>query len=126
MKRIHAVNRKKFDRVLKSVADLFRVLAHPDRLRIIGLLKQQEMDVTQLQESIGISHSSVSQHLKLLKMLGLVVERREGKHVFYDLKNPKIKYVIMSAIELQAKDLAVETESISLLEEMRVLWASET
>ncbi|MCA9807483.1 MAG: winged helix-turn-helix transcriptional regulator [Cyanobacteria bacterium HKST-UBA06] len=119
------MHREKFNQVLKSVADVFRVLSHPDRIRLVGLLHQQEMDVTELHEKVGISQSSVSQHLKLLKMNHLVEERREGRHVYYHLKNPDIIQVVMVAIELQAADHQQEGKQVALYKEMHALWAAD-
>ena len=116
------MHRKKFDVVLKSVAEIFRVLAHPDRLRLIGLLQVDEMDVSQLQQATGISQSAVSQHLKLLKLQHLVEERREGKRVFYHLRIPLVKELVQIAIELQTPDLSNQEKSNELLFEMKELW----
>ncbi len=118
------MKRRKFDTVLKSVAGLFKTIAHADRLRLLGLLQKHEMDVSHLHEAMQISQSSVSQHLKLLKYQGLVVERREGQHVFYRLRSARIKDVITSAIALQCHDLVNDPESLALLNEMQVLWSS--
>ncbi len=119
------MKRRKFDDVLKSVARLFRVIAHPDRIRLLGLLQNEEMDVSHLHRDLGISQSSVSQHLKLLRLQGLVVERREGQHVYYRLRSALVKAVITSAIELQSRDLPSDPESRALLEEMKALWLLE-
>lgn len=118
------MKRRKFDQALKSVSELLRALAHPERIRLVGLLHQyEEMDVSQLHEATGISQSLVSQHLKLLKSQGVVIERREGKHVFYHLRNPLIKGVITSAIEFEAKaGVFVDPESVAILSELRSLW----
>ena len=114
---------KKFDAVLKSVSSLFKILSHPDRVRLIGLLQQQEMGVSELQQALGVSQSVVSQHLKLFKFQGLVNERKAGTHVFYSLKNPLLKEVIMAAIALQAYDARqINETTLSLLQEIRTLW----
>jgi DNA-binding transcriptional ArsR family regulator len=69
---------------------MLSVLSHPHRLRIIEELGPDERDVASLQSALGISHSGVSQHLAQLRSLALVVERREGRHVFYRLLQPKL------------------------------------
>lgn len=118
--------RKKFDVVLKQVADLFQILAHPDRIRIIGLLQKEEKTVSHLHELLQISQSSVSQHLKLLKTYGLVAERREGSYVFYRLNRLGIEKVIASAIELESKEYTFGNATAELMEEMHSLWQAET
>ena len=69
---------------------MFSVLAHPHRLRIVEELGSDERDVASLQSALGISHSGVSQHLSQLRALELVIERREGRHVFYRLMHPEL------------------------------------
>lgn len=117
------MHRKKFDSVLKSVASLFRILSHPDRLRMVGLLQDGEMGVSQLHEAMGVSQSVVSQHLKLFKLQGLVTERRAGTHVYYKLKSNLLKDLVAVAIELQTEDLSQQgKKTIALFKEMRSLW----
>ena len=117
------MKRRKFDDIFKITADLFKVLAHQDRLRLIGLVAEKEMDVMHLCEALDISQSSASQHLKLLKMHHLVQEKREGKRVFYKLKSTLVKSIILSAIEIQTQDLCQEIKSVGLFQEMKVLWS---
>lgn len=119
------MHRKKFESVLKSVASLFQVLSHPDRIRILSVLHSQEMDVTHLHEALELSQSSVSQHLKLLKMHGLVDEHREGRRIFYHLTIPEIQNIIQAGVELQTKEQMMESEAIALLKEMQVLLSEQ-
>lgn len=119
------MHRKKFDNVLKSVANLFRILSHPDRLRLIGLLHKSEMDVGHLHELADISQSAVSQHLKLLKLNGIVDERREGKHIYYRIISPLVKDLVLSAIEIESQEIKRETKEVDLLKEMRSLWSNK-
>lgn len=117
------MHRQKFDSVLKSIAELFRLLSHSDRIRLIGLLFNEEMDVGSLAKTSRISHSSVSQHLKLMKMQGIVSERRAANHVFYSLKIPELQKLIMAAvaIAIQTKGQLM-TDELQLYQEMLSLW----
>ncbi len=115
------MHRKKYDAVFKSVASLFQILSNPDRVRLLSLLKSKEMGVTELHETLELSQSSVSQHLKLLKMHHLVEERREGRHSYYHLKIPDVLNVITEAIAIQTKEHTMEAEALVLLEEMHNL-----
>lgn len=72
--------------VTKELAELLGVLSHPHRIRIIEELRDGEHDVNSLQTALGISHSGVSQHLMVLRANRLVSERREGRRVFYHLR----------------------------------------
>lgn len=67
-----------YERVLKSVAD-------PTRVRILKLLEGGELCVCQVIAVLELKQSTISKHLFLLKMVGLVRERREGKWVYYGL-----------------------------------------
>ncbi len=116
------MKRKKFDDIFKSTADLFKVLAHHDRLRIIGMVSEHEMDVMHLCEALDISQSSASQHIKQLKSHHLLSERREGKRVFYKLKSKLVKNMILSALDVHTHDLSQEVKSVGLLKEMKTLW----
>ncbi len=115
------MHRQKFDSVLKSTAELFRLLSHPDRIRLIGLLLNEEMDVSSLAEVSRISHSSVSQHLKLMKMHGVVSQRRAANHIYYRVKIPELQKLIMAAVEIQTKEHLMTNES-TLFKEMLSLW----
>ncbi|MCU0226335.1 MAG: metalloregulator ArsR/SmtB family transcription factor [Bryobacterales bacterium] len=72
----------------KQLATVLGVLSHPLRIRMVQELYQGERDVNTLQQCVGISHSSVSQHLAVMRANRLVVERREGRRVFYRLVEP--------------------------------------
>ena len=117
------MDQQKFDSVLKSTAELFRLLSHSDRIRLIGLLFNEEMDVGSLAKTSQISQSSVSQHLKLMKMCGLVSERRAANHVYYSLKIPEIQKLIMAAVAIgiQTKEQSMSNDLL-LFQEMLSLW----
>lgn len=115
------MNRKKFDDLFKSAAELFKLLAHSDRLRILGIISEQELDVSHICQSIGISQSSASQHFKLFKIYHLVNERRSGKRVFYKLSSPLVKELILSAMEIHSRDLSKESKNASLYKEVKSL-----
>lgn len=76
--------------VSEKLGRMLGVLSHPHRLRIIEELGPEERDVASLQRALGISHSGVSQHLAQLRSQALVVERREGRRVFYRLPQPDV------------------------------------
>jgi ArsR family transcriptional regulator, arsenate/arsenite/antimonite-responsive transcriptional repressor len=73
-----------------SLADLVEAakgLAHPARLRLLGMLATGELCVCQMIAVLGLAPSTVSQHLSVLAHGGLVAERKEGKLVFYRLRD---------------------------------------
>jgi ubiquinone/menaquinone biosynthesis C-methylase UbiE/DNA-binding MarR family transcriptional regulator len=69
-----------------SILKTFRLLADPNRLRLLLLLEQEELSVAELQEILSLGQSTISTHLAQLKAEDLVEDRRTGKHVLYRLK----------------------------------------
>ncbi len=70
---------------MKEVAELFKILSVDKRIEIIERLKEEAMSVNALAESLGISQSAVSQHLRVLKSAGMVRDERQGYWVYYSL-----------------------------------------
>jgi len=111
--------------VTKELADLLGVLAHPHRIRIIEELREMERDVNTLQAALGISHSGVSQHLSVLRAHRLVSERREGRHVYYHLRQPKLARWLVDGIEFVAGTQEVAEDVRQAIETMRAKWVTE-
>ncbi|MGA8087584.1 MAG: metalloregulator ArsR/SmtB family transcription factor [Terracidiphilus sp.] len=68
-----------------SIVKILRVVADPNRLRILLLLKAEELSVAELQEILVMGQSTISTHLSQLKQAGLVEDRRTGKSSLYRL-----------------------------------------
>ena len=73
------------ERDLRRAADAFRVLANPNRLRVLKALQGRELCVCDLREVLGISMSGTSQVLRELRNLGAVEFRADGKLAYYRL-----------------------------------------
>lgn len=69
-------------------ADVFKALGHPARLAMVEALGAGERCVCELQQIVGFDLSTVSKHLSILKNVGLVYSRKEGKQVIYKLGCP--------------------------------------
>nr|WP_309397638.1 metalloregulator ArsR/SmtB family transcription factor [Cerasicoccus maritimus] len=65
--------------------DTLKLLADPTRLRLIQLLRREELSVAELQELLDMGQSRISSHLALLRQGGLLTDRKEGKKTFYSL-----------------------------------------
>lgn len=107
---------------LEQSVTLFKSLANPHRLIILLLLNKGEQDVGHIQKALNISQPLASQHLRALKRCNLLSERRDGKHVFYSLRSKGLNKALMSFIQLQAVEMATETETLSALNEFLVHW----
>jgi len=70
---------------MASIVKILRVVADPNRLRILLLLKGEELSVAELQEILVMGQSTISTHLSQLKQAGLVEDRRTGKSNLYRL-----------------------------------------
>lgn len=70
---------------MASIVKILRAAADPTRLRILLLLKAEELSVAELQEILVMGQSTISTHLSQLKQAGLVEDRRTGKSSFYRL-----------------------------------------
>ena len=96
----------------QKAADLLRALSHPVRLRMIGLLGGGELCVKSLEEILGISQSSVSQHLTRLRYAGLIESERRGHLVCYRLIRGGAARILEAAMdESRTKDLEEREES---------------
>lgn len=71
-------------------ADLLKSLAHPRRLEIIHLLRDQELPVSDIHTMLDLPQANISQHLMVLRDAGVVSTRREGKQVIYKLTDQNI------------------------------------
>src|SRR5271163_419874 len=70
---------------MPSIVKILRVIADPNRLRILLLLRGEELSVAELQEILVMGQSTISTHLAQLKQAELVEDRRTGKSSLYKL-----------------------------------------
>ncbi len=77
------------DGMLDRVAEQFRALGEPSRLRLMNLLFGGERTVGELVEASGLSLANVSKHLGFLHQLGWVTRRKEGTAVWYGLADER-------------------------------------
>lgn len=79
----------------KEIARLMKTVGHPSRLLIIDLLLEHgKLSVKEIHESIDISQSNASQHLKALEYIGVLFSQREGKNILYGIQNKRIKNLL--------------------------------
>jgi len=78
------------DQTAARLAELFKALADPTRVRLIGLLAHAELCVGDLCILLGMSQPAVSHQLRLLRTMHIVAARKHGKHVFYRLDDEHI------------------------------------
>ncbi|WP_373486794.1 ArsR/SmtB family transcription factor [Blastomonas sp.] len=107
--------------VARELAELLKLLAHPDRIRLIEELRLGECDVNTLARRLNLPPSRLSQHLGLLRAARLVEERRHGRQHMYYLVQPQIARWIADALAF------VEVRAPAALageaREVRELWS---
>jgi ArsR family transcriptional regulator len=93
---------------IERAATLFRAMGEPSRLKLLALLDQGESCVGDIAETLSDKLSSISQRLKVLRAEGLLVRRREGKHLFYSLADNHVSSLLRNALahatELETSD----------------------
>jgi DNA-binding transcriptional ArsR family regulator len=73
-----------------QMAELFRALSDPSRVRILAVLVQGPLNVGALAEQVGLTESAVSHQLRGLRQMRIVRARKQGRQVFYQLDDEHI------------------------------------
>src|SRR5579863_10067710 len=89
-----------------SIVKILRVVADPNRLRILLLLKAEELSVAELQEILVMGQSTISTHLSQLKQAGLVEDRRIGKNSLYRLTTGNGNDVLADLLARAEREIA--------------------
>ena len=78
----------------EQVSQTLKALAHPDRLKLLCLLSEEELTVSQIVKACGRSQSQISQFLSRMKLEGLVDSSRGGQLVHYRIADPSVRKLI--------------------------------
>ncbi|WP_395749225.1 ArsR/SmtB family transcription factor [Prosthecobacter sp.] len=105
--------------VLKSLS----LIADPTRVRLLLLLKQEELSVAELQEVLSLPQSNISAQLAKLKAAGLVADRRSGKNRLYQLDKPGAKdlathehfLALLDAAGAELREVTKDTEALQIV-----------
>lgn len=79
-----------YSHVFDLHAQLLKALAHPRRLEIIQLLRDQQLYVSDIYEMLDLPQANISQHLTILRDAGVVTTHRHGKQIQYAISDPQI------------------------------------
>ena len=82
-----------------NISDMFKLFADSTRLSIIFLMFGRELCVCDICNLLNLNQSAVSHQLKILRSAKLVKSRRDGKHIYYSLKDEQIENAIKMAVE---------------------------
>jgi len=100
IKNIHIPN----DEVLYDVAELFKVFGDSTRVRILYVLFEKEVCVCDIAELLKMNQSAISHQLRILKQANLVKNRRDGKTIYYSLKDNHVVTIFKQAFEHVIED----------------------
>ena len=89
------------DQACENAVRILKALAHPARLKIIRKLMKEDCNVSSLESDSGLSQSGVSQHLRILRLSGIIDARRSGKEICYNVVDPSAKKIIEILISMK-------------------------
>jgi ArsR family transcriptional regulator len=104
---------------MEEKVKFFKALSDSNRLRIIKMLQTRPLCVCEITNVLGLATSTVSQHLKVLKEAGFVLEEKEGKWVNY-LINPRPSDSRISSL-LSSLDFWIADQSVIIDDKKKVL-----
>lgn len=99
------------DQALDLVANRFRLLGEPTRLKILQILGHEEMTVTEIVERTRSSQANVSKHLAALLSAGVVARRKNGLNAHYRVADPSI-FDLCDVVCSRLKDELVDRRAV--------------
>jgi ArsR family transcriptional regulator len=103
--------------IYRVKADLFRLLGHPARVRILELLRDGERTVGELQADLELESSGASQHLTAMRRQGVLENRRAGSNVYYRVTDERIFDLLEVARQILTTQLEATTALLDDLSE---------
>jgi DNA-binding transcriptional ArsR family regulator len=85
------------DDLVGLIAERFRVLAEPTRIKLLDRLREGEATVLELTELVGTTQQNVSKHLVLLQRAGIVARRKQGNFAYYRIVDDGV-YALCEAV----------------------------
>ena len=105
--------------VARELADVFKQLAHPDRVRLVEELGGGERAVGDLAAALGLPGPRVSQHLATLRAHRLVEERREGRRHYYRLSRSDLAAWVVEGLAFIEGRMSLDRQTV---EAARTAW----
>jgi DNA-binding transcriptional ArsR family regulator len=80
---------------LERAAGILKAIAHPVRISILNALENgNKLTVTELHKILSIEQSTASHHLGIMKDKGVLISRREGKNIYYSIRDEKLRALL--------------------------------
>jgi DNA-binding transcriptional ArsR family regulator len=92
------------NQTVNQLAELFKVMGNPTRIKIIYSLRKRELCVCDITEILGMSPSAVSHQLRVLRNMNLVKYRKEGRSVYYSLDDDHVLCLFSQGLEHVMED----------------------
>jgi ArsR family transcriptional regulator len=93
---------------IEELAEIFKALSDATRLRVVKLLSEHPyLCVNALTQRLNVTQSAVSQHLRVLRQVGLVIGSRKGYHIHYSLNKKVLEQYKSKLLELLGEDFVV-------------------
>ncbi len=89
----------------RKASDMLKALSHEVRLLILCLLSEGEKSVSELEDILTMPQAAVSQQLARLRMEGLVTTRREGRMIYYAIRDVEVSGIISALYDLFCKEV---------------------
>jgi DNA-binding transcriptional ArsR family regulator len=99
------------DDLVELIAERFRVLSEPTRIKLLDRLREGEATVLELTELIGTTQQNVSKHLGVLQRSGIVARRKQGNFAYYRI----VDQGVLSLCESVCGSLQAQVESLRQL-----------
>jgi DNA-binding transcriptional ArsR family regulator len=100
------------DQAMGYVAEYFRALSEPLRLKILNALRDRARNVGELTELLGSSQANVSKHLATLTRLGFVERSAQGTSAFYRIADPRIYQLCDLVCDQMARRFATQAQML--------------
>lgn len=89
----------------EAVAKFLALVGKPARIQILMVIQEEAACVCHLEAALGLRQASISQHLMVLRKSGLVSTSRSGRNIFYQVAQPELAALLVSAAVLIGADL---------------------
>jgi DNA-binding transcriptional ArsR family regulator len=81
---------------LERASGILKAIAHPVRISILNALENgNKLTVTELHKILNIEQSTASHHLGIMKDKGVLISRREGKNIYYSIRDEKLRALLI-------------------------------
>jgi DNA-binding transcriptional ArsR family regulator len=102
--------------VYELKAELFKTLGHPIRIRVLEVLRHGESTVTDIAQAVGVTGSTLSQHLTTLRRSRMVESHRQGSQVIYQVTDPRVFQLLEVGRQILTSSLEGDRELLSDLQ----------